>query len=34
MRVHIRPIYASKGIIPEMAAGVQSAAELTAPPEN
>lgn len=32
MRAHlVRPIYVQKGIIPEIAIGIQSAAELTMP---
>ncbi|HTY20054.1 MAG TPA: MFS transporter, partial [Geobacteraceae bacterium] len=34
IRSHIRPIYLKKGIITEVAAGMQSAAELTTPPEK
>jgi MFS family permease len=34
IRAHIRPIYVKKGIITEVAAGMQSAAELGAPPEK
>lgn len=34
VRNAIRPIYQRLGIIPEMAAGLQSAAALTTPPEN
>ena len=34
LRALIRPIYHSKGILPAIAAGMEAAAELTAPPEN
>jgi MFS family permease len=34
LRQFVRPIYVRKGIIPEMAAGMQTAAELTVPPEK
>jgi MFS family permease len=34
IRAHIRPIYIKKGIITEVAAGMQSAVELGAPPEK
>jgi MFS family permease len=34
LRERVRPIYARAGIIPEMATGVQSATELTRPPEE
>lgn len=34
IRTHVRPIYIEKGIISEVAAGVQSASELTTPPEK
>jgi hypothetical protein len=30
----IRPIYTRMGIIPEVASGMQTAAELTVPPEE
>jgi len=34
LRQFVRPIYVRKGIIPEVAAGMQTAAELTVPPEK
>jgi len=34
IRKHVRPIYIKKGIIPEVASGMQTAAELTVPPEK
>jgi MFS family permease len=34
LRAKIRPVYQKKGIIPEMSTGIQSAAQLTASPEN
>ena len=34
LRDHIIPVYRRKGILPEVAAGIQSATELTAPPED
>lgn len=34
LRKFVRPIYVRKGIIPEMATGMQTAAELTVPPEK
>jgi hypothetical protein len=34
LRTAIRPIYRRLGIIPEVAAGVQTATALQAPPEN
>jgi MFS family permease len=34
LRAHIRPIYARLGVIPEVAAGLETAAELTAPPRD
>jgi hypothetical protein len=34
LRKHVLPIYAEKGILPEIAAGLQSAARLTSPPED
>ena len=34
LRAQIRPIYARLGVIPEVAAGLQTAAELTAPPRD
>ncbi len=34
LRKIIRPIYVKMGIIPEVAEGIQRAAELTVPPEN
>jgi len=34
LRAEIRPIYARLGVIPEVAAGLQSAAELTTPPRD
>jgi len=34
LRDHIIPVYRKKGILPEVAAGIQSATELTAPPED
>jgi MFS family permease len=34
LRKYVRPIYIRKGIIPEMATGMQTAAELTVPPEK
>ncbi len=33
-RLLARPVYARMGIIPEVAAGVQAAAELTRPPQG
>jgi MFS family permease len=34
MRAKVRPVYQRMGISPEMASGLQSAAALTAPPED
>ena len=34
IRTHVRPIYVQKGIISEVVAGMQSATELTTPPEK
>ena len=34
LREAIRPIYVTMGILPELAAGLQNAAELTIPPEE
>jgi MFS family permease len=34
LREHILPIYRQKGIIPEVAAGIQTASELAVPPEE
>lgn len=34
LRAQIRPIYARLGVIPEVASGLQTAAELTAPPRD
>jgi MFS family permease len=34
LRSLVRPIYLRMGILPEVAAGMQSAAELTSPPED
>jgi predicted membrane-bound spermidine synthase len=34
LRAHVRPIYVRLGIIPEVAAGVQAASDLTTPPER
>ena len=34
LRAQIRPIYARLGVIPEVAAGLETAAELTAPPRD
>jgi MFS family permease len=34
LRESVRPIYVQMGILPEMAAGIQSAAELSLPPER
>ena len=34
LRAQIRPIYARLGVIPEVAAGLQTAADLTAPPRD
>jgi len=34
LREQIRPIYARLGVIPEVATGLQTAAELTAPPRD
>ena len=34
LRAQIRPIYARLGIIPEVAAGLQTAAELATPPRD
>jgi MFS family permease len=34
LREHVRPIYVQKGILPEIATGMQTAAELTRPPEE
>jgi hypothetical protein len=34
LREAIRPIYVTMGILPELAAGVQSATQLTIPPEE
>jgi hypothetical protein len=34
LRAQIRPIYARLGVIPEVAAGLQTAAELSAPPRD
>ena len=33
LRHHVRPIYREKGILPSVARGIESAAELTVPPE-
>jgi MFS family permease len=33
-RQHVRPIYVQKGIIPEVANGLRSAAEMTTPPKE
>jgi hypothetical protein len=34
LRAQVRPIYARLGVIPEVAAGLETAAELTAPPRD
>jgi MFS family permease len=34
LRQDVRPIYISKGILPEMAAGIQTTAQLSVPPET
>ncbi len=34
LRQHVRPIYVQMGILPEMAAAIQSAAELNVPPQR
>ncbi|HVD77622.1 MAG TPA: MFS transporter, partial [Vicinamibacteria bacterium] len=34
LRAQIRPIYARLGMIPEVAAGLETAAELTTPPRD
>ena len=34
LRAVVRPIYAKMGILPEVAAGLQSAAQLMTPPED
>ena len=34
LRAKIRPIYVQKGILPEVAVGIQSASQLMAPPER
>jgi len=34
LREHVRPIYVRMGILPEVASGLQAAAELTLPPEE
>ncbi len=34
LRTLVRPVYARLGILPEVAAGMQSAAELTQPPQD
>ena len=34
LRKLVRPIYIKKGIIPEVAAGLQQASEVTTPPEQ
>jgi hypothetical protein len=34
LRVLVRPIYERLGILPEVASGIQAAAELTQPPQE
>ena len=34
LRQDVRPIYISKGILPEMTAGIQTASQLNVPPET
>jgi hypothetical protein len=34
LREHIIPVYRQKGIIPEVATGIQTATELAVPPEE